>query len=101
MDLGMRGKACVVTGASRGIGLATARGLAAEGANVLLIARDDKALQTAGEECARAGREAGARVISAPVDITEPDSAERLGDPCEERLRPDDVAGHNSGDRRG
>ena len=39
MDLGLRDRACIVTGASRGIGRATAVGLAAEGAAVLLIGR--------------------------------------------------------------
>ena len=41
MDLGLSGRACVVTGASRGIGLATARMLCAEGAYVLLVARSE------------------------------------------------------------
>src|SRR4051794_39220520 len=39
VDLGISGRACVVTGASRGIGLAAARALAAAGASVLLGAR--------------------------------------------------------------
>ena len=44
MELGLEDRACVVTGASRGIGLATARALCAEGAAVLLLARDGEAL---------------------------------------------------------
>ena len=39
MDLGLDGKVCVVTGATRGIGAATARMLAQEGARVLSVAR--------------------------------------------------------------
>ena len=39
MDLGLTGKACIVTGATRGIGLATAQMLHAEGAHVLEVAR--------------------------------------------------------------
>ena len=44
MDLGLAGRACVVTGASRGIGRETARLLCAEGANVLLVARGEERL---------------------------------------------------------
>ncbi|HWE16500.1 MAG TPA: SDR family oxidoreductase [Hyphomicrobiaceae bacterium] len=47
MDLELDGKAAVVTGGSRGIGLAVGRALAAEGANVALIARSKPALDAA------------------------------------------------------
>jgi NAD(P)-dependent dehydrogenase (short-subunit alcohol dehydrogenase family) len=50
MDLELTGKRAVVTGASRGIGLAVARGLAAEGADVALIARDRERLARAAAE---------------------------------------------------
>ncbi len=49
MDLQLSGKRAVVTGASRGIGLATARALAAEGARVALVARDLEALRAAAD----------------------------------------------------
>ena len=55
MELGLSGRACVVTGASRGIGRATARMLCAEGADVLLVARSEKQLIDAADECASAG----------------------------------------------
>ena len=54
MDMGLTDKLCVVTGASSGIGLATARKLAAEGARVLLVARDAEKLEVA---AARVGGE--------------------------------------------
>ncbi len=49
MDLQLSGKRAVVTGASRGIGLATARALAGEGARVALVARDAQALRRAAD----------------------------------------------------
>jgi len=50
MDLGLAGRRCLVTGASRGIGLATARALAGEGARVVLAARSEEAVRRAAEE---------------------------------------------------
>ncbi len=62
MDLGLKGRACVVTGASRGIGAETARLLCAEGANVLLVARNEERLSMAAD----AARAAGASAAVAP-----------------------------------
>ena len=45
MDLGLKGKNAVVTGGSRGLGWAIAEVLAGEGMNVVLVARDGKALE--------------------------------------------------------
>ncbi|HSF02096.1 MAG TPA: SDR family NAD(P)-dependent oxidoreductase, partial [Solirubrobacterales bacterium] len=44
MDLGLAGKSCAITGASRGIGREVARRLCAEGARALLVARSADAL---------------------------------------------------------
>ena len=54
MDLGLAGRTCAVTGASRGIGLETAKQLCAEGANVLLVARNEERLAAATEQVAAA-----------------------------------------------
>jgi len=57
VDLGLRGKVAVVTGASSGIGLAVAHGFAAEGVDVVVAARGEDRLRAAAEEvAARHGR---------------------------------------------
>ena len=61
MDLGIAGKVALVTGASRGIGPAIALGLAAEGARVVMCARNAADLEAAVREArARGGGEAAA-----------------------------------------
>jgi 3-oxoacyl-[acyl-carrier protein] reductase len=72
MDLGLADRTCLVTGGSRGIGLATARALAAEGARVFLTARGDGELSEAAEAVGAAGRLA--------LDVTAADAPERLLD---------------------
>lgn len=77
MDLGLTDKVAVITGSSRGLGLASAKALAAEGCRVCLCARSTSALEDAAHEVAHiAGSEA--RVISVPIDLTEPDACDRL-----------------------
>ena len=95
MDLQLSGRACLVTGASRGIGLATARALCVEGAHVLLCARDPEALERAARECAAAGR---AEAVAA--DVTEPGAGERLVETCQERFGSVDVLVNNAGTSR-
>ena len=46
MDLGLTGKVAIVTGGSRGLGLAAARALIAEGTHVVICARGEEQLQT-------------------------------------------------------
>jgi NAD(P)-dependent dehydrogenase (short-subunit alcohol dehydrogenase family) len=76
-------KNAVITGASRGLGLALARGLAAEGWSLVIDARDAGPLHAAA-----ASLSGSARVIPLPGDITDPahraalrDAADRLGGP--------------------
>lgn len=68
MDLELMGKRAVVTGGSRGIGLAAAKALSAEGAHVALVARDAAALVGAKAAVLEAGGPAGGRVITVSCD---------------------------------
>jgi NAD(P)-dependent dehydrogenase (short-subunit alcohol dehydrogenase family) len=65
VDLELTGRRALVTGGSRGIGLAVGKALAAEGADVALVARGQEALQRAADEVAAAS---GRRVIAVTAD---------------------------------
>jgi 3-oxoacyl-[acyl-carrier protein] reductase len=73
MNLELTGKVAVVTGSSRGLGLASARALAAEGCRIVLCARGEAALATA---AASVG--ARDRVIGVVADVSTPMGAERV-----------------------
>ena len=70
MDLGLAGSRAVVTGASRGLGLAIADRLAAEGTDVALLARGVDGLAAAAEQVGRHGT----RVVTRAVDVTDPEA---------------------------
>ena len=70
MDLGLRGRVCVVTGSTGGIGLATARMLAEEGALVVVTGRD-------AERAEAARRETGAK-LAVVADLADPGAPEEL-----------------------
>jgi NAD(P)-dependent dehydrogenase (short-subunit alcohol dehydrogenase family) len=74
MDLRLRGKVALVTGSSRGIGLATAKVFAAEGCRVMLSARSTEQLR----ETEEALRATGAEVAAHAADVGSPDDAARL-----------------------
>lgn len=70
----LEGRTALVTGASKGIGAATAQALAAAGAHVILTARDVKGLEAVED----AIHDAGGTATIAPVDLTETDGIARL-----------------------
>jgi 3-oxoacyl-[acyl-carrier protein] reductase len=88
MDLGLNDKVCIVTGASSGIGLATARRLCEEGARVLFVARTAERLIEAAKDC-------GGEYLAA--DVTDPDADERIIATCAEQMGGVDVLVNNAG----
>jgi NAD(P)-dependent dehydrogenase (short-subunit alcohol dehydrogenase family) len=70
----LAGRVAVVTGASRGIGAATAQAVAAAGAHVVLAARDRDALGTV----ARRIQDAGGQATPVPADVSQADDVDRL-----------------------
>lgn len=91
MDLGLRDRACIISGGSRGIGLATATQLAAEGARLLLVGRGEKALRAAAQQCG------DDRAQWLALDVTAADAGERAVQTCLERFGRLDALVNNAG----
>lgn len=83
----LEGKLALVTGASRGIGAATAEALAEAGAHVILVARTAKALEEVEERI----HSAGANATIAPLDLTEGESVGKLAAAAAERWEKLDI----------
>jgi len=92
----VRGKTVLVTGASSGIGKATARRLAADGATVLLVARSADKLARTAEAIAAAGGTARAF----PADLADPDAAAALADAVLSETGAPDIILHGAGTGR-
>jgi len=77
LDLGLSGKTAIVSGASAGIGFASAKALFSEGANVVIVARTqlDKAATSMGQG---ADGERENKITAVPADLTKADSAEQV-----------------------
>ena len=93
MDLELKGKVALVTGASRGIGLGIARCLAAEGADLFICARTAEPLQAAAGQLADEGVEVGYAV----ADVASPDEPERVISAARDRFGGVDVLVNNVG----
>ncbi len=95
MDLGLSGRACVVSGGSRGIGLEVARRLHAEGADLLLLGRGEGTLQAAAGRLGSGPRSPRVEVLA--LDITDPEAGERVVEVCQERFGRLDALVNNAG----
>jgi 3-oxoacyl-[acyl-carrier protein] reductase len=93
MDLGLEDRACTVTGASSGIGRATALALARERAAVLLVGRREEPLREVARQCA----DVGGRGEVLALDVTAPDAGERVLDACVSRFARIDALVNNAG----
>lgn len=94
MDLQLTNTVALVAGASKGLGFAVARALAAEGALVSISSRDERAIADA---AARIERETGATVMSAAVDVRSGEAIERWVKATADRFGGIDALMTNSG----
>lgn len=92
MDLGLNGKVVLVTGGSRGIGLACARAFLEEGARVGIVSRSREHLEHAAAELAGSGRAA-----TFVADLTRPEDAGSMASRAEKQLGPIDVLINSAG----
>ncbi|MFE9630157.1 SDR family oxidoreductase [Streptomyces sp. NPDC006463] len=79
MDLGLKDRVYIVTGATRGLGLASARELTADGAKVVLTGRDEK-------RAADAAASLGPNAVGVAADNSDPEAAGRLVETARERF---------------
>jgi 3-oxoacyl-[acyl-carrier protein] reductase len=106
MDLQLQDKVAIITGSSRGLGLASAQALAAEGARVTLCARGGERLQEAAA-LVRRGAAAGAagspgdRVLAVPADLATADGVARVVSQTVEAFGGVDILVNNIGVGKG
>lgn len=89
----LRGQVALITGATRGIGLAIARALAAEGCNLVLTGRDEAALKRVSRELASTN----IRVLAHPCDVRDPNSVDDLFRVVRREFRRLDILINNAG----
>ncbi|MGB0036574.1 MAG: SDR family NAD(P)-dependent oxidoreductase [Candidatus Acidiferrales bacterium] len=89
----LEGKIALITGASRGIGLAIAKKLGRMGARLSICARDEKRLESAAGEL----RAEGASVLAGPADVTRPGEIVSLVQKTEKSLGPIEILVNNAG----
>src|SRR5271165_542790 len=92
----LAGKVAVITGGSKGIGYAVAGALAAEGCNVVISARDRKALSASAQQL-RDAAGAEAEVVPITCDVRDADSVEKLFAAVREHFGRIDILFNNAG----
>ncbi|MBS0455430.1 MAG: SDR family oxidoreductase [Proteobacteria bacterium] len=100
MDLELAGKHVLVTGGSKGIGLACARGFLQEGARVSLVARNEETLAAAALSLADARPDAERLVATYACDLGDPQAAVQLVERVEKAHGPVDVLVNSAGAAR-
>jgi 3-oxoacyl-[acyl-carrier protein] reductase len=94
MDLGLKDKVALVAAASQGLGRAVAEELAAEGASLVLCARNP---QTLAETAAAIAESSGAHVLAVPADVTDVEQIARVVQSGEDRFGRIDILVTNAG----
>ncbi len=94
MDLGLKGKVALVTGASKGLGRAIAEEFAKEGAHVSICARDKEDLGKAAEGL----RKHGVTGVAVQADVTKTDDVQRVIDETLQQLGRIDILVNNAGE---
>jgi len=94
MDLELKGKVAVITGGSVGIGLAVARGLASEGVNVVLCARD---AARADGEARDIAKTFGVKALAIGADVSKADDVARVVAETEKQCGGADILINNAG----
>jgi 3-oxoacyl-[acyl-carrier protein] reductase len=96
MDLGLRGRTAVVAGGSSGIGKAAARGLAAEGVNLVLLARGKENLEKAASEIAS---KHPVEILTLPTDMKDAQSVNAAAAAAAERFGTLHILINSAGNR--
>ena len=94
MDLGLKGKRALVMAASRGLGYASALGLAREGCHLIICSRDQQRIEAAADSIRR---DTGARVTALVSDVSSGGEAQRLVDAAVSEYGGLEIVVHNAG----
>ncbi len=94
MDLRLKGRTALVTGASKGIGRAIAKGLAQEGVNLVMIARTKDAIEQAADAIRR---EQGVKTLAVPADVRDLDQVKAAAEAARAEFGTVHIVVNNAG----